>query len=103
MNLDESELLNNVVKVSNLLSDNKICLPDKPGLYVFWWIDGLEKLFNANLKIVLKGPGASYLKLNLKIGGPKNLSFLVCMLVKQQILKSDLLNILDVAQLEDFT
>ena len=43
MNLDESELLNNVVKVSNLLSDNKICLPDKPGLYVFWWIDGFQK------------------------------------------------------------
>lgn len=46
-----------IMRVAELFSGSRIDLPQRPGVYAFWWMDDKEKLLAANRHIVLKGPG----------------------------------------------
>lgn len=75
MCLDEIELLNNIKKVSDVASSQKIDLPNEPGLYAFWWIDDIDNLFRSNLIIVLKGPAGKPLEIEFENWWPEDLPY----------------------------
>jgi hypothetical protein len=46
-----------IKRVATIFLGNRIDLPEKPGVYAFWWIGDKKELLASNRHIVLKGPG----------------------------------------------
>ena len=44
-------------RVDQIFVGRSIELPERPGVYVFWWVGPRADLMSANRHIVLKGPG----------------------------------------------
>lgn len=42
--------------IQEITRDNRIALPETPGVYAFWWIGDRQQLSNSNRHVVLKGP-----------------------------------------------
>ena len=42
--------------VEDIFQGQRIDIPEKPGVYAFWWTGDLKELLNANRHIVFKGP-----------------------------------------------
>lgn len=49
--------IQNIQSVQVIADNRNRYLPEIPGVYAFWWIGCRKKLMDANLKIVLAGPG----------------------------------------------
>jgi hypothetical protein len=62
-------------RISDIVSSNRIDLPDKPGIYAFWWMGPLQKLLSSNRRIVLKGPNASRVSIELQHWWPTTIPF----------------------------
>ena len=61
--------------VSEITRGNKINLPEKAGVYAFWWMGKKEVLLNSNLNIVLKGPKGKYVSIKYKDWWPSELTY----------------------------
>jgi len=61
--------------VENCIVKNRIDIPDKPGLYAFWWIGNKEELLNANRELRLKGPKGETAHVEYSDWWPNDLEF----------------------------
>jgi len=68
-------LRNNIRSVKDIISNNRISLPEDPGVYAFWWVGDRERLLNANRQIILKGPGSHPVMVEYKDWWPSDLAF----------------------------
>jgi len=48
-----------VNEIFEIFGSGRIDLPERPGVYAFWWVSSKDLLMQANTYIVLKGPGGS--------------------------------------------
>jgi len=65
----------NIHSVQDIVSNNRILLPEDPGVYAFWWVGERKSLLNANRQLVLKGPGSQLVKVEYKDWWPADLAF----------------------------
>ncbi len=70
----------NIRSVSEICRRNMINLPEKSGVYAFWWIADKSELMNSQRFIVLKGPGGRMIDVEYKDWWPKEL-FYPCLYV----------------------
>jgi len=49
--------IRSIKSVGEIFNGRSIELPEKPGVYAFWWIADKQALMSGNRHIVLKGPG----------------------------------------------
>ena len=45
--------------VGDIFADQPIDVPEKPGVYAFWWIGELQVLLDSNRTMKVKGPGGN--------------------------------------------
>jgi len=50
-------------------------LPDKPGVYAFWWVGEKAQLMDANRHIILKGPGGKEVDVEYRDWWPPELVY----------------------------
>lgn len=62
-------------RVSDILKGKKIDLPEKAGVYVFWWLSEKKELMSSNRHLVLKGPSEKLVDVELKDWWPSELRF----------------------------
>jgi hypothetical protein len=61
--------------VGEIIHSQKIILPEKPGVYAFWWIGSKDQLMQANRHIVLKGPKGLLVNVEYKDWWPTELIY----------------------------
>lgn len=61
--------------ISQIVANNRIALPEEPGVYAFWWIGDRASLLNANRKIVLKGPNGLPVEVEYRDWWPPELAY----------------------------
>lgn len=69
------DAVESILSVEKLFVGRSIALPDKPGVYAFWWTGDRKKLLSANRHIVLKGPGGRSVDVKYDEWWPKNLPY----------------------------
>lgn len=52
-----------IVRIKDIVHNNRINLPEKPGVYAFWWMGERMDLLSANREIILAGPGGDDIKI----------------------------------------
>jgi hypothetical protein len=67
--------LESIRRVDQIFVGRSIDLPERPGVYVFWWVGPRADLMAANKHIVLKGPGGRPVDVEYKDWWPKELSY----------------------------
>jgi hypothetical protein len=61
--------------VAEVFRGRSIDLPEKPGVYAFWWVGKKSDLMDANRHIVLKGPGGRSVDVEYKDWWPPELVY----------------------------
>jgi hypothetical protein len=61
--------------VQDIVANNRIALPEAPGVYAFWWIGERERLLSANRRIILKGPGEQPVEVEYRDWWPSDLAY----------------------------
>lgn len=61
--------------ISDIFQGQRIDLPQRPGVYAFWWLGDKQELMNSNRHIVLKGPNEQPVNVELKDWWPKELEY----------------------------
>ena len=61
--------------VGQIFRGRAIDLPDKPGVYAFWWVGKKVHLMSANRHIILKGPGERPVNVEYKDWWPPELAY----------------------------
>ena len=61
--------------VGEIFKGRRIDLPEKPGVYAFWWIGDKARLMSANRHIVLKGPGEKPVDVEYRDWWPHDLAY----------------------------
>jgi len=64
-----------IKKVGTIFSGNRIELPERPGVYAFWWIGSKDRLLAANRHVVLKGPGERPVDVKFRDWWPPELEY----------------------------
>jgi hypothetical protein len=64
-----------IQNVGEIFSKGRIDLPEKPGVYAFWWLGPRADLMAANRHIVLKGPRGCSVKVEYQNWWPVELEF----------------------------
>jgi len=62
-------------RVDKIFIGRSIDLPERPGVYAFWWVGKKLDLMSANRHIVLKGPGERPVNVEYKDWWPKELTY----------------------------
>ena len=57
------------------ITGKKVALPEKAGVYAFWWVGPKKQLMGANRHIKLKGPGQKLVDVELKDWWPEELCY----------------------------
>lgn len=65
----------NIQSVDQIVANNRIALPEEPGVYAFWWIGDRARLLNANRRVVLKGPGGQPVEVEYRDWWPPDLVY----------------------------
>ena len=55
-----------IVKVEDIEKNRLEAIPNRPGIYTFWWFGDKSKLLNGVSEIFLKGPGGRWGKVHWK-------------------------------------
>src|SRR6266699_3447425 len=61
--------------VGNIYSAGQTDLPDRPGVYAFWWIGEKSRLMEADRHITLKGPGQRPVDVEYRDWWPTELAY----------------------------
>ncbi|MBX9935504.1 MAG: hypothetical protein K2Y10_02805 [Burkholderiaceae bacterium] len=61
--------------VQVIVTNNRISLPEDPGVYAFWWIGDRKTLLNSNRQLVLKGPGDQQVEVEYRDWWPTDLVY----------------------------
>lgn len=61
--------------ISKVFQKQRIDLPNKPGIYAFWWLGAKSELMASNRHIVLKGPNEKPVDVEYQDWWPKNLCY----------------------------
>lgn len=64
-----------IKRVSEVFSGTKINLPEKAGVYAFWWLGKKDELMKSNRHIVLKGPNQLPVDVEYKDWWPPELEY----------------------------
>src|SRR5690554_7090711 len=62
-------------KIEDIYQGKRVDLPEKAGVYAFWWIGNRAELMQANRHIVLKGPGGRPVDVEFKDWWPPELQY----------------------------
>jgi len=62
-------------RVDQIFVGRSIDLPERPGVYVFWWVGGRADLLAGNRHIVLKGPGKRPVNVEYRDWWPEELVY----------------------------
>ena len=62
-------------RVDQIFVGRSIDLPERPGVYVFWWVGPRADLLAANRHIVLKGPGERPVDVEYRDWWPEELAY----------------------------
>lgn len=65
----------NIRSVSEICEGNRIDLPERPGVYAFWWIADKSELMASQRYIVLKGPGEIPVSVEYRDWWPEELAY----------------------------
>lgn len=64
-----------IIKVSDIFKGQRVDLPERAGVYAFWWIADKEELLSANRHIVLKGPKERPVNVQFNYWCPEELTY----------------------------
>jgi hypothetical protein len=64
-----------IKKISDIVASAKNPLPEKAGVYAFWWVSTKSQLMAANRHIKLKGPGEKLVDVEFKDWWPAELVY----------------------------
>lgn len=67
--------LDSIRKVKDIFIKQKINLPEKAGVYAFWWVGCKDELLDANRFITLKGPAEKPVHVEYKDWWPPELKY----------------------------
>lgn len=65
----------NIRFVRDVFNGRSIVLPERPGVYAFWWLGERKTLLASNRHIVLKGPGERLVDVEYRDWWPQELPF----------------------------
>ncbi len=65
----------NIRSVAEICKRNRIDLPEKSGVYAFWWIGDRSELINSQRHIILKGPGGASVDVEYRDWWPDELAY----------------------------
>jgi hypothetical protein len=64
-----------IMRIKDIVQNNRIKLPEKPGVYAFWWMGKRMDLLSANREIILAGPGGNDIKIVYEDWWPAELTY----------------------------
>jgi hypothetical protein len=67
--------LGSIHRVQEILKGRQTDLPEKPGVYAFWWVGQKSELLSANRRICLKGPGGQSVNVEYRDWWPKEVTY----------------------------
>ncbi len=67
--------IKSIKKISEITEHNKINLPEKSGVYAFWWLGSKTDLMKSNRDIVLSGPNKTLVSVKYKDWWPPELEY----------------------------
>jgi hypothetical protein len=70
MHLPES-----IKSLGDIAANRPFPIPEKPGVYAFWWIADKTILLSSNRKLILKGPGGVLVAVEYRDWWPKELTY----------------------------
>ncbi len=70
--MDKKESIKNI---EDIFQNQRIKLPDKAGVYAFWWTGNRQELLESNRNIVLKGPGGNPVNVDFEDWWPENIPY----------------------------
>lgn len=70
--IDSREL---ITPIDQLINQNRILLPEMPGIYAFWWIGDKDELMNSETNFILSGPNKEKINVKYDDWWPDKLSY----------------------------
>ena len=61
--------------IQQITSNNRVDLPETPGVYAFWWIGDRQQLLGSNRHVVLKGPNEQRVDVEYREWWPEELIY----------------------------
>jgi len=69
------DLATDIRNVELIAPKSRIDVPDKPGVYAFWWTGDRSELLGASTHIILAGPGGREVDVHFSDWWPKTLAY----------------------------